>query len=91
MEDAFVKTPDLQYVNGLFAQIDFEHQQLKPIDGPETSTCGHVTEILNTPMPGVEFGMKKTMNNYKMHKDNSPTTKELVLLGHHFVMQILTV
>ena len=63
VDDAFIKTPDLQEFNGLFAQIDFEHQELMEINDPETSICENVKKILDTPLPGVEFWRTKTRIN----------------------------
>ena len=61
MEDCFIKTPDLQHINGLFAHIDVEHQELKNINDPETSIREHAIRILDTPLPGVEFWRTRTM------------------------------
>ena len=52
-EEAFIQTPDLQEFNGRFAQIALGHQQIRNINGPETSICENVTKILDTPLPGV--------------------------------------
>ena len=53
VDDAFIKTPELQDINRLFAHIDFEHQRLRKINDLETSICEHVIGILDTPLPGV--------------------------------------
>ena len=70
VDDAFIKTPELQDINRLFAQIDFEHQQLRKINGPETSICESVTRILDTPLPGVEFWKTKFRINDGEHRKN---------------------
>ena len=53
VDDAFIKTPELQYINRLFAHIEFEQPTLKNINDPETSICETVIGILDTPLPGV--------------------------------------
>ena len=53
VDDAFIKTTELQDIRRLFAHIDFEHQQLRETNMPETCICEHVIGILHTPMPGV--------------------------------------
>ena len=68
LDDAFIKTPDLQSINRPFAQIDFEHQQLRNINGPETSICESVTRILDTSLPGVKFWRTKARINCKIHR-----------------------
>ena len=57
---AFIATQVLQELNGRSAQIGFEHQRLKKVNGPETSMCKHVIKIPGTPLQRVEFGRKKT-------------------------------
>ena len=42
VDDAFIKTPELQEINRLLAPMDFEHQQLRKINDPETSICENV-------------------------------------------------
>ena len=74
VNEAFIKTPDLQEFNGLFAQIDFEHQKLMEINGPETSICENVIKILDTPLPGVEFWKTKIRINREMHRKTAATT-----------------
>ena len=56
VKDAFIQTPDLQEFNKLFAQIALEHQTLRNINGPETSICENVTEILDTTCQELSFG-----------------------------------
>ena len=83
VDDAFIKTQELQTFNKPFAQIDFEHQQLRNINAPETSICEHVIGILHTPLPGVEFWKTKTRINCKQHRktehDNNKICRVITL------------
>ena len=75
MDDAFIKTPELQEFNRLFAHIDFEHHTLKKINGPETPICENVTRILDTPLPGVEFWRTKIRINCELHRKTAQQQK----------------
>ena len=74
VDDAFIKTPELQDINRLFAQIDFEHQQLRKINDPEASICENITGILDTPLPGVECWKTKTRINCKTQRKTKRIT-----------------
>ena len=54
VDHAFIKTPELQSCNTLFAQIDILHQQLINIWSPDTLVCEQILRNL-TPTPGNEF------------------------------------
>ena len=63
VDDAFIKTPDVQDFKKVFAQIGFEHQKLKKNYDLETSLYENVKRIPDTPLPGVEFWKAKTRIN----------------------------
>ena len=77
VEDVFTKTPDLQYINRLFAQIDILHQKLIKIWSRDTLICERVLGNLTPTPPGGEFWMVKIRIDYaghrKMKKKNKGT------------------
>ena len=78
VDEAFIKTPELQDINGLFAQNDFEHQHLRKTNDPETSICEHVIGVLGTPLPGVELWKTKFRIDYGEHRKTATETNNQI-------------